>query len=419
MTTNERIQAVVDFGFTERQARFLVLVMRHAGVCVPRQYARFAGVAHGAKCNAFFDKLVRRGYAVANTCIHNRARLYHVHHKPLYHVIGEVTSRYRRRVPARLAVQRVMLLDAVLTTPDLDWLTTASEKSTYHASLTESKAAQPSREMPAEAEPRPASDLPGTFPIGLEPDGRAVLLYLATEPWTDGFRSFLQGHAALLRAAPTWTLRLVFPRPLDRLYDAYQTVIREELESPLHPADQRQLNLPAVLPRFRMLPDCLIEFVLSFASTDFASDALFRTGLYACRRSAAIPRAPNAGLRMPPSAPTVNEGNVIESAIAVVNGDHALTRRRNADHAKRRPHTMPQERRSPSRAGRGIPRQDPFNGDRDREAAASKSVPASLRPTAEGANAIGPITPALADHGQGRPAVPQTRGAERRDDATP
>ena len=49
MTTDERVQAVVDFGFTERQARFLVLVMRHAGVCVPRQYARFAGIAHGGR----------------------------------------------------------------------------------------------------------------------------------------------------------------------------------------------------------------------------------------------------------------------------------------------------------------------------------------------------------------------------------
>ena len=35
-----------EFGFTERQARFLVLVMRHAGLCVPRQYATFAGVAN-------------------------------------------------------------------------------------------------------------------------------------------------------------------------------------------------------------------------------------------------------------------------------------------------------------------------------------------------------------------------------------
>ena len=44
MTAEDRVQAVAEFGFTERQARFLVLVMRHAGVCVPRQYASFAGI---------------------------------------------------------------------------------------------------------------------------------------------------------------------------------------------------------------------------------------------------------------------------------------------------------------------------------------------------------------------------------------
>ena len=66
LTADERVKAVIEFGFTERQARFLVLVMRHAGVCVPRQYASFAGVAHGgAKCNAFFDKLVQPWIAVA------------------------------------------------------------------------------------------------------------------------------------------------------------------------------------------------------------------------------------------------------------------------------------------------------------------------------------------------------------------
>ena len=63
----------MEFGFTRRQARFLMLVMRHAGVCVPRQYARFAGVAYGAKCNALFDRLVRSGFAHAIDCIHNRA----------------------------------------------------------------------------------------------------------------------------------------------------------------------------------------------------------------------------------------------------------------------------------------------------------------------------------------------------------
>jgi hypothetical protein len=37
MTFDERTQAVAKMGgFTERQARFLVTVMLHAGVCVPR-----------------------------------------------------------------------------------------------------------------------------------------------------------------------------------------------------------------------------------------------------------------------------------------------------------------------------------------------------------------------------------------------
>jgi len=95
MTPEARIQAVASFGFNKRQARFLVLVMRHAGLCVPRQYAAFAGVANGgARTNAFFDRLARDGYAVACGCVHNRARLYHVHHKPLYRAIGEPESQF-------------------------------------------------------------------------------------------------------------------------------------------------------------------------------------------------------------------------------------------------------------------------------------------------------------------------------------
>jgi hypothetical protein len=54
----DRVRAVAEFGFSKRQARFLVTVMLHAGVCVPRQYARFAGIAYGHKVNRFFDKLV-------------------------------------------------------------------------------------------------------------------------------------------------------------------------------------------------------------------------------------------------------------------------------------------------------------------------------------------------------------------------
>ena len=43
MTQAERVVAIEKLGFTERQARFLVLVMQHSGVCLLRQYTTFAG----------------------------------------------------------------------------------------------------------------------------------------------------------------------------------------------------------------------------------------------------------------------------------------------------------------------------------------------------------------------------------------
>jgi hypothetical protein len=243
MTTEERVRIITDFGFSERQARFLELVMRHSGVCVPRQYATFASIAKGGeKCNALFDKLTRRGYAVACDCIHNRARLYHVRHKPLYRAIDEQESRHRRPISARRAVEQLMLLDAVLETPGLTWLTTPAEKVLYCAGLS----ASPSLgDHPAAGSPdglmRPAA-FRATFTIGLDPTGRAVLFYLATDVPGDDFRLFLQTHADFLRATSAWTLRLVFPRPLDRLYNGYQHVVHEELETPLHRARVNELR---------------------------------------------------------------------------------------------------------------------------------------------------------------------------------
>lgn len=217
LTTAARIRAIVDHGFTERQARFLELVMRHAGVCVPRQYAQVAGIAQGAKCHAFFDRLVRRGHARAIECVHNRARLYLVHSRLLYHAIGEPSSRYRRAVSPRLALERVMLLDAMLSTPVDQWLTTPTEKVAA---------------LPLTADMKS----PDGFPIGLQADGRIVVLYLAPGPWPDAFRTFLRAHASLLQSVSQWTIRIVLPRRFGHAHDDYQRAVHEELESSLSAA---------------------------------------------------------------------------------------------------------------------------------------------------------------------------------------
>lgn len=217
-------------------------MIRHGSVCIPRQYASFADIANGGRrCNAFFDRLVRRGYAHEIRCVHNRARVYHVHHKPLYFLIGEASIRYRRPVSPRVAVERLMLLDAVLAVGDVEWLTTAAEKAADLEGL-KAKATDDRPQQSTSEEPRARpSSLSSVLPIAVAAEGRTLLLY-PSEPTKETFRSFLQTHAELLSVAPTWTIRIVFPRPLDHGYDAYQSVVHEELESPLHSATIAELQ---------------------------------------------------------------------------------------------------------------------------------------------------------------------------------
>ena len=86
----ERVDALRAFRFTERQARFLVTVLIHSGVFVPRQYRTFAGIVHGQKVRDFVRKLVGRGYATVITPgAFHRGRLFHVQYRPLYEAIGE------------------------------------------------------------------------------------------------------------------------------------------------------------------------------------------------------------------------------------------------------------------------------------------------------------------------------------------
>ena len=135
MTFDERAQAVAKKGFIQRQARFLTTVMLHAGVCVPRQYARFCAIVHGEKTRKFFAKLVRLGYASMYDCRHNRTRIYHLNQRALYEAISEAESRVRKPVTLNHAIQRLMVIDAIVEDPDLVWLGTAEEKTRHLTTL--------------------------------------------------------------------------------------------------------------------------------------------------------------------------------------------------------------------------------------------------------------------------------------------
>ena len=137
-----------------------------------RQYTAFAGIVHGQKTRNFFAKLVSRRFATAYACRHNRGRVYHVHHKALYRAIGETDSRHRRPLSPDRIIHGLATVDAVLATPTIEYLATADEKTqrlSIEAHLFKDK-----------------------HPVGVDPDGRFVLLYVATEACSHRFVAFLQ-----------------------------------------------------------------------------------------------------------------------------------------------------------------------------------------------------------------------------------
>lgn len=84
------------FGFSERQARFLMLVLEHSGVCLPRQYRAIAGIAHGRHTHRCFAKLLADGYATTDLpAPADAGRLYHLRCKPWYRALGEPDHRHR------------------------------------------------------------------------------------------------------------------------------------------------------------------------------------------------------------------------------------------------------------------------------------------------------------------------------------
>lgn len=232
MTADDRVKAVVEFGFTERQARFLVTVMLHSGVCLLRQYTTFAGIVHGQKTRRFFAKLVKHGYATAYPCRHNRGRVYHVQHKPLYRAIGETDSRLRRPMPAARVVERLTLLDALLSGPEVVWLATDEERQVHLSSLTGVSTEEAARlTVPAHASTRTRGTR-DEMPIGIDMSGRWMFVYVVTGDQLGDFHRFIQQHAGLFAAVPAWTVRIVFPSHLLWLGEQYQEHARQELAKP-------------------------------------------------------------------------------------------------------------------------------------------------------------------------------------------
>ena len=241
-----RVAAVMEFGFTLRQARFLTHVLVYSGVFLERQYCAFAGIAHGQKTHDFLAKLVGGGYARVITpgALH-RGRLFHVQYKPLYEAIGEPNNRHRKPASLGRFVERLMVLDAVLADRQYAWLGTERDKMNYFQALLQ-------KDLPKHWYPhvtfgdgaeKTTRYFPDKLPIGVPRDGgwRHVFLYLVTREVPAEFRLFLLRHADLLPHLDEWTIRLLVPRRLRKAAALYRYAVRDAA-TPLRPEQVDELD---------------------------------------------------------------------------------------------------------------------------------------------------------------------------------
>jgi hypothetical protein len=228
-----RVDAVRAFGFTERQARFLVTVLVHSGVFIARQYSAFAGIVHGQNTRDFVAKLIDHGYATLITPgrLH-RGRLIHVQYKPLYAAIDEPNNRHRKPASLGRFVERLMLLDAVLADRHLGWLGTEQDKLQYfYSGLLKDDLPKPwyPHLTFGEGQPRTTRYFPEKLPIGTPRDGgnRHVLVYLVTREVPSEFRLFLLRYADILKSLHEWTIRILVPRRFRKAASLYRYAVRD------------------------------------------------------------------------------------------------------------------------------------------------------------------------------------------------
>jgi hypothetical protein len=229
MTVEERVQAVGALGFTERQARFLVMVALHSGYCLRRQYETFAGIRYGKNVRAFLDGLVSRGLADRAVVRADRGLIYHLRGRAIYEAIGEGDNRNRRPASAAQMARKVMLLDVVIGRPRARWFTTERDK----LNLLVNQCGVPARVLLGRSVGQPADDeatvrcFTRKLPIFLTQDDSVPhFVYLALDGSMDAFGGFLRDHARLLRWLPKWVVVAVVLAQWPRLQTTFDRFIQ-------------------------------------------------------------------------------------------------------------------------------------------------------------------------------------------------
>ena len=161
MPNADRVDVLQAFGFTPRPARFLVLVLEHSGVCLPRQYPGIRRDCARPAHPRIFREAGRGGFRTTDLAAPAHAgRIDHLQYKPWYRLLGEPDHRHRKAMSVGRAVApstcvhkagRLMVLDGVIAEPEVTRFGLARDKvmAAGHAGIRLRRLGQPDCAEPA------------------------------------------------------------------------------------------------------------------------------------------------------------------------------------------------------------------------------------------------------------------------------
>src|ERR1700752_5342221 len=128
--SQEQLANLLDFGYTEAEARFLYLVATHSGYFTVRQFLDFAKAKSGKRNARLVEKLFRLGHASAQRYT-RRSLIYHLCSRQLYSAIGKDYLRNRREHELTHIKARLLALDFILMHPNEEYFETMEAKRRY------------------------------------------------------------------------------------------------------------------------------------------------------------------------------------------------------------------------------------------------------------------------------------------------
>jgi hypothetical protein len=234
---NEDTQAIRQFGYTEREARFLCVVAIHAGYFSQNHVRQFSGNRSGRTVSAFIKRSLSHGH-LKESKHQNNARVYQLTYKPLYAAIGKENLRNRRIHSFDYIKTKLACLDFILGHFDFDYFEGEADKVQYF----EERFQISPQEMPGKTY-KGANRVPDTiryfvdkFPMFLDtarqPEPFATLTYIdpGTGRLTD-FQTHLETYSSFLKRLPRFGF--IYAGPNTVVCGKAEKVFKRALETPV------------------------------------------------------------------------------------------------------------------------------------------------------------------------------------------